>query len=120
MADRSGDERPVIEYAPPARADVRNLVIGNVLGLASAAVLVVGSAVAGAYIDATVNRGVQYAGLGGLIVGGLVGLGLVLASGLLALLAGRRRSNPRLRGIGQGLLVSLGLAGLWFGVCAVM
>lgn len=119
MEDAEDRERPVIEYAPPFRADGRQLVIGHALGLASAVVLIVGSAVLGSYIDASVNRGAYLAGLGGLIIGGLVGLGLVLAAGLLALLVGRRRGDPRLRGTGQGLLVSLGLAGLCLGVCAV-
>ena len=119
MADTSGDDRPVVEYAAAPRTDRGQLVVGHAIGVATAVVLVVGCAVGGSYIDATVNRGEELAGLGGLLLGGAVGLGTVLVAALVSVQLGRRRHSPRLRGVGQGLLLSLALAGLCLGVCAV-
>lgn len=119
MADTSGDEPRVVDYGTPPRNPLRRLVLGHALGLGAAVVLVVGSAFAGASIDARANRGEDLAGLGGLLIGGLVGLGLVLVGAIAGTTLGRRRGNPVLRGIGQGLLISLGLGGLWLGICAL-
>ena len=119
MSEPSGDERPVVHYESAGRGRTGQLVLGHALGLAAAVVLVAGCAFGGAYIDATIHRGEGLAGLGGLLLGGVVGLGLVLVAALLAVQLGRRRSNARLRGISEGLLISLALAGLWLGICAM-
>jgi hypothetical protein len=119
MAEKPGVESPVIDYGTPPSGRGREVMLGIFLGLGAAVVLVVGSAFVGAAIDAKVNEGQELAGLGGLIVGGLVGFGLVLVAALLGLRLGRRRGNARLRGIGQGLMISLGLGALWLGVCAL-
>jgi hypothetical protein len=119
MGDRPGDEMPVVDYEAPARGASRQLVLGHAMGLGAAIVLVAASAFIGSAIDAKVNAGEELAGLGGLIVGGLVGFGLVLITALVGTTLGRRRGSAILRGAGQGLFIALGLAGLWLGVCAL-
>ena len=100
MADTDNDERPVVEYGTPPRAAGRELLLGHALGLGAAVVLVAGCAFIGSAIDAKANAGQELAGLGGLIVGGLVGFGLVLLGAIVGTMVGRRRGNPVLRGMG--------------------
>ena len=113
-------QRPVVEYAAPAGRPTRQLVTGHLLGAGAALGLVIGSAILGSYIDAERNEGKELAGLAGLVAGGLVGLAMVLPSAAAAVFIGRRRGSAILRGTGQGMLVSLGVAVLAFGLCAVV
>ena len=119
MADAEREGPPVVEYEAPRRRDRSQFVGGRVLGLVAAIVLVAGCAFGGTAIDAHFNRG-HLAGLGGLVFGGAAGIALVLLGAIIALLLARRRGSAMLRGVGQGLLIALGLGGLWLGVCAVL
>ena len=119
MPDPDRGEPPVMEYAPPSRGRGGQLAGGSMLGIGAAAVLVVGSAFLGAYIDTQRNSGEHLAGLAGLMIGGMVGAGLAIVAGVAAIVAGRRRDNALLSGAGLGLLLSLGLGALGMGLCAV-
>lgn len=119
MPEPDREERPVVvEYGTPPSGTTGQLVAGHLLGLGGAVVLVIGSAFLGSYIDTQINAGAYLAGLAGLLLGGMVGLGLALPAAIVAILVGRRRGSVLLRGTGQGLLLSLGLGAITLGLCA--
>jgi|SRR5687767_257700 len=120
MSDSDPHGRPVVEYAAPPRPRGTQFAAGYVLGLVAAAVLVIGCAFLGAYVDTQRNRGQHLAGLAGLMIGGATGVALVIAAAIAAWFAGRRRDSALLRGAGQGMLLSLGLGALGMGLCSVI
>ena len=115
MPDADPEQRPVVEYGTPARRKTGLLVAGQLLGGGAAVVLVIGSALIGASDDGGIGFSMQ-----GLLIGGAVGLGLVVAAAITAISVGRHRGSVFLRGTAQGLLLSLGLGALAFGLCAMM
>lgn len=90
-----------------------------VLGTAAAVSVTPACAFAGAWLDGTLNSESDYAGLAGLIYGGIVGLAAQLAALVWGVLLATRGRDGRRRGLGLGLLIGTGLAALGVGACLV-
>jgi hypothetical protein len=107
-------------HSTPPPGDGRRLAYGTGIGVLAAVILVPACAYIGAFFDERADPDADLAGLAGFFGGGMVGLALVLIGGTIALLSGRRRRQPMLRGVGQGMAIALLVALLALGICSVV
>lgn len=111
---------PPLHPASPQRPPRGSVAGGTALGFALGLVIVIGSPIAGAAIDSSVNKGQDLAGLAGLLFGAIGGGILLLACMTIAFTRGSVRNSATARGVGIGLLLVLGVIALAAGACAVL
>ncbi len=122
----SEDDRPAelpqpLDYAGPrdAQARARSVRKGLVRGIIATVLGVPLCAMLGSWLDQRWNPNVELAGLAGLFIGGIAGLSLLAIAAVVALVLGRRRDHPVLRGVAIGIFITIGVAAIALGVCAV-
>ncbi len=93
---------------------------GFALGVMAAVVGVPGFAMMGSWLDQRANPDADLAGLSGLFAGGIFGLVALAVGAGVAFVVGRRRNKPILRGAALGMVVTVGVAAVAFGICAAV
>ena len=110
-----------LDYASPRDTSGRASALraGFVLGILAPVLVVPGCALVGSWLDARANPNAELAGLGGLFFGGITAFGLLAVGAVVALVVGRRRDKPLLRGVALGIFFMVGAGAITLGICAV-